>query len=223
MHPDVLPCASHASLYAMCHSLESIVQLLALACAQGFYGDQCGSPCQCTNISQCDPVTGSCTCQTGFAGPTCHAPCPEGSYGLRCASTCQCFDAGTESCDPVNGLCDCTETWRGAFCDIRGKKKVKSCLTCWECFLCHLLVTPPPPTLPVSSFQVWWAIVGVVAAVFAAVGVAVILVVIVMWKKRKGRKVLAIELQDIALLYTNNDVYSLIPMSYETSTNEITL
>ena len=79
------------------------------------------SLCECRNSSECDPVSGSCTCQTGYSGLTCHNLCPGGSFGLRCASTCQCMVNTTKSCDPFNGSCDCHDMWMGEFCDIQSE------------------------------------------------------------------------------------------------------
>ena len=88
-----------------------------VACDEGFYGDECENRCQCRNASECHFVTGSCTCQAGFAGLTCHDPCPDSSYGLGCALACECFTSGTRSCDPISGSCDCNEQWMGELCD----------------------------------------------------------------------------------------------------------
>lgn len=93
---------------------------VCVACAQGFFGDGCTTACQCRNASECDHISGSCTCQAGFTGITCHGSCPSGFYGLGCGLTCQCFTAGTRSCDPIAGSCDCREMWIGLLCDIEG-------------------------------------------------------------------------------------------------------
>lgn len=46
-----------------------------------------------------------------------------------------------------------------------------------------------PPTVPIPpTFQIWWAIVGVVAAIVVAVGVAIVLTVIVIWRNKRKRK-----------------------------------
>lgn len=100
-------------LFLQLHQLSSH----CTACDEGFYGDQCASRCQCRNASECDFMTGSCTCQAGFTGSTCHESCPDGAYGLGCALMCECFTRGTMSCDPTDGSCDCNEMWMGELCE----------------------------------------------------------------------------------------------------------
>lgn len=49
----------------------------------------------------------------------------------------------------------------------------------------HAVTQPPTVPIPVT-FQIWWAIVGVVAAIFVAV--AIVLIVIVIWRNKRKRK-----------------------------------
>ena len=34
----------------------------------------------CQDVSECDTITGHCTCQPGYTGTTCHDECPEGCH-----------------------------------------------------------------------------------------------------------------------------------------------
>lgn len=144
--------------------------------------------CQCRNISECDFITGSCACQAGFTGSTCHDLCPDGSYGLECGLTCQCLAAGTRSCDHITGSCDCQDMWVGDLCDIQGEWCMYGVNGVNELLRTVHAVTQPP-TVPIpATFQIWWAIVGVVAAIIVAVGVAIVPIVIVIWRNKRKRK-----------------------------------
>lgn len=41
------------------------------ACSKGRYGPNCEFFCDCDNDSSCDPLSGTCVCQSGFIGPKC--------------------------------------------------------------------------------------------------------------------------------------------------------
>ncbi len=156
---------------------------LHAACSEGFYGDGCEGRCQCRNTSECHFATGSCTCQAGFTGSTCHDSCPDGSYGLACALTCPCFDSGTRSCDPISGSCDCNDLWMGELCDGKDSYLTHYLL---KCTLPVVIEAPTAPTEPAAPFQAWWVVVGVLAA-FLAAGVVAIIIFIVTWRKKKRK------------------------------------
>ena len=88
------------------------------ACPAGSFGDGCRGVCGCRDVSECDTITGHCTCQPGYTGTTCHDECPEGLYGQNCSSECDCSFNGTVSCNSVNGTCDCRDNWMGDHCQI---------------------------------------------------------------------------------------------------------
>lgn len=60
-------------------------------CPVGTYGAGCTKSCSCENNSKCDHKTGSCLCEPGFMGESCHVRfCPEGHFGLHCGRKCPC-------------------------------------------------------------------------------------------------------------------------------------
>ena len=92
--------------------------LSSSACPAGSFGDGCRGVCGCRDVSECDAITGHCTCQPGYTGTACHDECPEGFYGENCSSECDCSSNGTVSCNNVNGTCDCRDNWMGDQCEI---------------------------------------------------------------------------------------------------------
>ncbi len=63
-------------------------------------------------------------------------------------------------------------------------------------YIFKFIIAVAPPTLaPVQTFQIWWAIVGLVGVLVVAVGVVVVVVVIVIFKKKKRRNKVLIYIQ----------------------------
>ena len=48
-------------------------------------GDNCNNICSCRSDSECDFITGNCSCEPGYTGSTCHEPCQSGYYGNSCS------------------------------------------------------------------------------------------------------------------------------------------
>ena len=88
-----------------------------LECPNGLYGDNCNNICSCRSDSECDFITGNCSCEPGYTGSTCHEPCQSGYYGNSCSEECQCNTNGTEECDHINGTCYCFDMWSGDLCE----------------------------------------------------------------------------------------------------------
>lgn len=101
-----------------CDINDSLACLSSSACPAGSFGDGCRGVCGCRDVSECDTITGHCTCQPGYTGTTCHDECPEGFYGQNCSSECDCSSNGTVSCNNLNGTCNCRDNWMGDHCEI---------------------------------------------------------------------------------------------------------
>ena len=83
----------------------------------GFYGQNCSYACSCQH-GVCDPVSGTCHCDTGYVGLHCQQTCPEWTYGPQtsetgCSSVCACPEDQAGGCDPVTGQCVCKPGWHG--------------------------------------------------------------------------------------------------------------
>ncbi|XP_065840055.1 uncharacterized protein [Oscarella lobularis] len=99
---------SHQSLYGFCSNVKAFLwdfkcncsagwhgKLCELRCFKGKYGRNCEEDCECRNNSGCDPVSGTCDCFPGWAGPT----CSPGKFGPDCNTPCKCVDRCTlDSC-----------------------------------------------------------------------------------------------------------------------------
>jgi|SRR6218665_608404 len=79
--------------------------MMVAGCDDGRFGVNCQENCSCQNGGTCHPVTGHCTCPTGWIGPRCSQTCPEGHFGSSCMEICNCTGGG--SCDPRTGICSC--------------------------------------------------------------------------------------------------------------------
>ena len=55
-------CYLQHMLYLTCHATE---------CPGGSYGQNCSEECECRNGASCDPITGECTCTSGWLGERC--------------------------------------------------------------------------------------------------------------------------------------------------------
>ncbi len=100
------------------HLKQTLCFFCIAGCPEGFYGDNCSETCQCHSNDECDFVSGNCTCEPGYTGPTCHTPCESGYYGENCTSLCSCEVNGTAECDNVNGTCYCLDMWLGDDCEV---------------------------------------------------------------------------------------------------------
>lgn len=88
------------------HVVPSFLTPLPLpACREGTFGANCSSVCACnvTNTLTCDKVKGSCTCHTGWSGPTCNKDVNE------CQNTSTCLDVANSTCQNTPGsyVCAC--------------------------------------------------------------------------------------------------------------------
>ncbi|XP_019631267.1 PREDICTED: tyrosine-protein phosphatase Lar-like isoform X1 [Branchiostoma belcheri] len=86
--------------------------LLAEACGDGFYGDDC-RPCGlCANGAFCDKSSGYCPynsprCGPGYTGILCQTECGDGFYGEDCRQHCgHCSNGG--ACSQTFGFCPST-------------------------------------------------------------------------------------------------------------------
>jgi len=52
----------------LCHAVVSLTE-----CPEGSYGNNCQQQCRCMNGADCDHVTGSCWCTSGWTGTFCAA------------------------------------------------------------------------------------------------------------------------------------------------------
>ena len=100
------------------------------------------SVCQCDPTgalsSDCDPVTGTCSCKAGVSGPLCDQ-CLPGFFGFSDAGCqpCSCHSVGSLSsiCNATTGECSCQENIEGMNCDqcVDGFYDISSgCVAC-EC------------------------------------------------------------------------------------------
>ncbi|XP_063061663.1 scavenger receptor class F member 1 [Engraulis encrasicolus] len=71
-------------------------------CPEGRFGEGCRYRCGLCIHGHCDPVTGSCLCQSGFQGHSCNDTCPDHLYGANCSSACHCTQV---ACHPETGAC----------------------------------------------------------------------------------------------------------------------
>ncbi|CAL1526080.1 unnamed protein product, partial [Lymnaea stagnalis] len=94
---------------------------LCEACDENFYGPSCAQRCQCnTQNSACNKVTGSCTCNSGWEGPTCDRDineCDRGTHNCgnsTLSPTCK-NEAGSFQCvcpkgyKKISGANNCTD------------------------------------------------------------------------------------------------------------------
>ncbi|XP_071101363.1 uncharacterized protein [Haliotis cracherodii] len=76
-----------------------------VACTRPTYGNNCEKTCTCVlgHTSSCNPVNGSCTCNTGWTGTNCETNVDE------CAATPSVCTGANEQCRDINGgyVCDC--------------------------------------------------------------------------------------------------------------------
>uniref|UniRef100_A0A4W5RH13 EGF-like domain-containing protein n=1 Tax=Hucho hucho TaxID=62062 RepID=A0A4W5RH13_9TELE len=91
--------------------LYHTVCLCAVACLTGRFGVGCQLRCLCENSGRCHPVTGRCTCASGWAGHN----CMKGKVGVALNTKCDCKD-GDGSCDAVTGQCNCEAGYTGTQC-----------------------------------------------------------------------------------------------------------
>lgn len=54
----------------MCCYKDTGYVISVVVCPQGFYGAGCSRRCDCASIP-CDPVKGTCICETGWTGQRC--------------------------------------------------------------------------------------------------------------------------------------------------------
>ena len=82
------PC--NVMLLINCHNESwSIDWLLYLACPENKWGPNCRNSCPCLNKAKCDPVSGECSCSSGWQGQHCDRPCPKGTFGQSCLQKCK--------------------------------------------------------------------------------------------------------------------------------------
>ena len=66
--------------------------------------------------SECDPMSGQCSCVTGVTGRQCNE-CARGRFGFPKCDLCECHER-SEECDPDTGLClDCGQHSTGDHCE----------------------------------------------------------------------------------------------------------
>lgn len=53
------------------HLQSKLQHSFTVECPQGNYGQACAEDCTCRNITECDHVTGVCSCQPGYTGDDC--------------------------------------------------------------------------------------------------------------------------------------------------------
>lgn len=98
-------------------TMKSIVSLIFLngviACAPGWYGDDCKDVCPKNCLDKvCDVKDGRCNnCSVGWMGSDCESSCQKGNYGKDCAFVCKGYCK--DGCNKVNGTCDdgCDPGW----------------------------------------------------------------------------------------------------------------
>ena len=81
--------------------------MFCVACDIGYFGSGCGSVCECENGADCDPVSGECTCTSGYIGDKCDTECSEWTHGMGCVLECLCYRNNTQICDNEDGRCTC--------------------------------------------------------------------------------------------------------------------
>ena len=92
------------------------------ACAVGYAGNSCDIRCKsCNNHGVCDPLTGSCLCESGFDSSVDCRTCLPGNTLL---STSSCVPSNPCQCDPIGGrcnlvtlLCECKTNFAGLLCN----------------------------------------------------------------------------------------------------------
>ncbi|KAG9352925.1 hypothetical protein JZ751_017501 [Albula glossodonta] len=72
--------------------------------------------CSAVYSGRCHPVTGRCTCASGWTGHSCTKACDAGRWGVGCANTCDCRNSDG-GCDAVTGQCLCEPGFTGTRCD----------------------------------------------------------------------------------------------------------
>ncbi|KAF4527375.1 hypothetical protein B566_EDAN017231, partial [Ephemera danica] len=114
------------------------------ACADGWTGPQCLTPCStskrsygpnctltcsenCNGDALCNHVTGKCTqgCVKNWTGDKCEE-CVNGLYGIRCDMKCIEKCRNDENCDAKDGNCtnDCEEGYSGEKCDLFSSEEI---------------------------------------------------------------------------------------------------
>ena len=80
--------------YVLCLYLHHAIKLqpvnIAFAvCSQGFYAENCTTPCACnmTNTADCNVITGVCSCKSGWNGTTCNIDIDECADGTNTCNT----------------------------------------------------------------------------------------------------------------------------------------
>ena len=75
---------------------------------------ECGQQCRCENGSECDPVSGKCSCPSGWTGTYCDVPCPPGTFGENCQERSSCQEGQSEQ---ERGDCVCVPGYKGVLCE----------------------------------------------------------------------------------------------------------